>query len=153
VDLQITTETLTANRKLDFFANKHGWDATSSATLLISGTTQATHWPDGYVKPGTILAQFTSGGNSGLWAPWVQNDAGGLGLVTAAGIVFDGFEIRRDAAGVVIGTKTAGSIIRKGTPAHVFVAKLPTLLLTNGATVYTPTAADVIALGFVPETL
>jgi hypothetical protein len=153
VDLAITNEVLTANRKLDFFASKFGWSTTSSATMLISGTTQATHWPDGFVKPGTLLAQFTSGGNAGLWAPWVQNDAGGLGLVTLAGMVFDGFEIRRDATGTVIGTKTAGAIIRKGTPCHVFVAKLPGLLLTNGSTAYVPTAADVATLGFVAESL
>jgi len=151
VDLTVVDRTLTASRDLSFFANKFGWGAQTNATIRIANCVKATHYPEGYVKPGTFLAKVTSGANTGVGAPWVEDDAGGVGLNTLAGMVFSGFEIR-EVDGVAVATKTSGSIILKGTPVHVYVSKLPGLLLANGSTANPILAADVATMGFVAVT-
>lgn len=151
MDLTVVDRTLTASRNLDFFASKHGWDATINATIRLANCVKATHYPEGYIKPGTFLAKFTSGGNAGLWAPWVEDDASATGLNTLAGMVFSGFEVR-EVDGVAVATKTSGAIIPKGIPCQVYVSKLPGLLLANGSTANPILAADVATMGFVAVT-
>ena len=148
MDLTIQSRTLTASRDYSFFANKHGWDAALNGTVLIADLVKATHYPEGYLKPGLILAKYTSGGNAGLWTPWVQDNVAGLGAATIAGIVFSGFDVR-ETDGVAVGTKTSGSIIPAGIPCSVYISKMPGLLLVNGSTANPVVAADVTALGFI----
>lgn len=47
-----------------------GTKSTRSITLLVSAFTKNTHYPLGILKSGTVLAQFTSGANVGLWGPY-----------------------------------------------------------------------------------
>lgn len=47
-----------------------GTQATRSITLLTSAFTKVTHYPDGVLKSGTVLARFTSGANLGLYGPY-----------------------------------------------------------------------------------
>lgn len=138
MDLQVTSTTLNT-RDYRWLATRAGIENALPGTLLISSAVKATHFPDGYIKTGTLLAKYTSGGNSGLLAPFVND--GSTGLNTAVGIALDGFEIRMDADGNAIGTKTAGSVLYGGSGANVFLSKLPTLLLADGTTSYTVVAA------------
>lgn len=148
MDLTVESRTLTASRDYSFFANKFGWDTAINGTILIADLVKATHYPEGYVKPGIILAKYTSGGNAGLWTPWVENDAGGTGRNTIAGMVFSGFDVRT-TDGVAVSTKTSGSIIPKGVPCQVYLAKMPGLLMADGTTANPILAADLTTLGFI----
>lgn len=47
-----------------------GTQATRSITLLMSAFTKNTHYPLGILKSGTVLAQYASGANVGLWGPY-----------------------------------------------------------------------------------
>ena len=147
MDLQITSETFTT-ADLSWLDSSHAVDTAKPATVLIASTTEATHWPEGRIKPGTILAEYTSGANEGLWAPYVQDDTAGEGLGDAAGIVLDGFVIKKDSSGSVIGTVTAGAVLMAGYPIAAKIAKLPGLLLEDGTTAYAPVAAD-LPSGFI----
>lgn len=143
MDLQYSTrEHTTAD--LSWLGNLTQMGQTHSATVLLSAATKATHYPNGRIKPGTILAQFTSGGNAGLWAPYVNDDTAGEGLGTPAGIVVDGFSVRTED-GTELATKTAGSILLAGTPQQVYVSKLPGLLDEDGTTAHPVVVGDLPA--------
>lgn len=47
-----------------------GTQPTRSITLLTSAFTKVTHYPDGVLKSGTVIARFSSGANVGLWGPY-----------------------------------------------------------------------------------
>lgn len=142
-DIAITTTTLANDRDYRWAASSHGLNATQGASVLVSATTEATHWPNGHLKRGLLLAKFTSGGNAGLWAPYVDNDTAGEGLGTVAGIVIDGFKIDKDGAGSPVSTNVFGSVVLAGVPIQIFVDKLPGLLLEDGTTAYAPTATEI----------
>jgi len=147
-DFQVTTETLANERDYRWLVPSIIKAETQSATMLIAGATQATHYPDGYVKPGTIMGQYTSGANSGLWAPFVVDHGGGFGLDTPAGIVMAGFYVRREAiTGDTIGTVTTGAVVPAGLPLRVILGFLPGLL-DDADDPYTPDADD-LPSGFI----
>lgn len=47
-----------------------GTQATRSVTLRVAAFTKVTHFPDGVLKSGTVLAEYTSGTYQGLWGPY-----------------------------------------------------------------------------------
>lgn len=47
-----------------------GTQATRSITLVTASFTKATHFPNGCLKSGTVLARYASGANVGLWGPY-----------------------------------------------------------------------------------
>lgn len=47
-----------------------GTPATRPATLLVSAFTANTHYPNRVIMSGTVLGQFASGPNVGLWGPY-----------------------------------------------------------------------------------
>lgn len=47
-----------------------GTQATRSITLRTAAFTKATHYPDGVLKSGTVIAQYAAGAYSGLWGPY-----------------------------------------------------------------------------------
>lgn len=127
----------------DVFANIDGLQQkTFSGTILVAGMTEATHYPNGFVAPGTLLAQYTSGANTGYFAPYVQDHAGGLGLDTVAAIVWDGFNLGGPYPGSYDSTVVAGAILLPKTPVYLWEAKMPGLLLNDGVTAYAPVAGD-----------
>jgi hypothetical protein len=142
MDLQVTSRTLTT-RDMTWLATRAGLQNALPGTLLIAGANKAKHYPDGYIRPGTLLARYTSGANQGLLAPFVND--GSTGLNAAVGIALDGFRVRYDDEGALIGTRTAGSVLYAGSGAMVYLAKLPNLLLANGTTNYVVTSANLPA--------
>lgn len=141
MDLQITSESFdTAD--WTWLASSFATGTGKPVTILLTTFVEATHYPNGRIKPGTILAKYTSGANSGLWGPYVSNDTVAEGLGTPAGILLDGARVRKDASGVNVSTVTVGACLIAGTPVQVNVANLPGLLLEDGTTAYAPLAAD-----------
>lgn len=122
----------------------------SSGTIWVAEMVEATHFPNGFVPPGTILGRYTGGAQTGYLAPYYQDwsDVTNTGLDTAAAMVWDGFYLTRNAAGVYANTRVAGSILLAGLPVQVTVSKLPGLLLEDKTTAYAPLAADLPA-GFI----
>ncbi len=47
-----------------------GTQATRSITLLLSLFTKNTHYPNGVIKSGTVIAKATAGANAGYWGPY-----------------------------------------------------------------------------------
>jgi hypothetical protein len=47
-----------------------GTQATRSITLRAAAFTKNTHYPNGVLKSGTVLARYTSGAYAGLWGPY-----------------------------------------------------------------------------------
>lgn len=128
----------------DVFANIHGLQQlTFPGTILVSAMVAATHYPNGFVAPGTLLAQFTSGANDGYFAPYVQDDTAGEGLGAVAAIVWDGFYLGGPYPGSYDSTVVAGAILLPKTPIYLYESKMPGLLLEDGTTAYAPVAADI----------
>lgn len=142
MDLQIATETFdTAD--YSWLGSKFGVDTAKSRTLLIADAVEATHYPLGRIKPGTILARYTAGGNAGTWTVYQQDGANGS--ATPAGIALDGFRVRKNTDGSLKATVTSGAVLLAGTPIQVYLGKLPGLLLADQTTAYVPVAADLPA--------
>jgi hypothetical protein len=87
-------------------------------TLDKSLFTEATHFPDGYLKSGIVLGKVTS---SGLYGPY--NDSLSTGVEVAAGILYAAVPIRSTAD-----VDPGGALMREGV---VTEAKLS---IANGAT-------------------
>lgn len=87
-------------------------------TLDKSLFTEATHYPDGYLKSGIVLGKVTA---TGLYGPY--NDSLSTGVEVAAGILYAAVPIRSTAD-----VDPGGALMRRGV---VTEAKLS---IANGAT-------------------
>lgn len=105
-----TTSSQTENRQ--WLASPHGSGPgeTPSATLSVAAFTEGTHYPNGFVPSGTVLAKITA---SGLYGPYTTGGSGGLEV--AAGILFSSVTVKGKA-------KVGGAILKHG---HVTESKLP----------------------------
>lgn len=104
--------------------------------------TAATHYPDGVIKPGTLVAQLDSGGDSGNWGAYVHDSSAGTGLDTADGMVYSGGIVKRDeATGDPIFTDVQAAVLPKELAIQIVVANLPGLL-DEALADYAPDAAD-----------
>jgi hypothetical protein len=108
--------------KRSWLLSQHGTDpgTTPSITLDVSSFTAATHYPNGYLLSGIILAPITA---TGLYGPY--DDTAVDGRAVAAGILFSSVKVPNLADL----TKDVGAAM----VVHGFVkiAKLP---IANGAT-------------------
>jgi hypothetical protein len=114
-----------------------------SAQCLIAGFILGTHYPDGYLKPGLLVAKYDSGANDGKWGAYVEDDTVGEGLGTADGVILSGGRVRRDEfTGLAIATDTVCAVIPAGLALQVIVANMPGLLLEDGTTANPVEVAD-----------
>ena len=74
--------------KRSWLLSPHGTEMTPSITLDVSAFTAATHYPDGYLKSGIVLAQLASGGK---YVPYVDAGSGGAGV--AVGLLFSSVKV------------------------------------------------------------
>ena len=90
-----------------------GW--TPSVTLDISKFVQGTHYPNGYIPSGTVLARVTA---TGLYGPYDSTASDGREVVTGdrLGILFGSIPVRPGS------TKAGGAIV---VHAAVDATKLP----------------------------
>ncbi len=75
-----------------WLGSAHGTEATRTITLDVSAFTAGTHYPDGYIPSGTVVAQITA---TGLYGPYSSGGAGGL--ADAAGFLFNSVPIHGTA--------------------------------------------------------
>lgn len=82
----ITVQSTTSQvENRSWLLSPHGTEpgTTPSVTLDITKFTSGTHYPNGYIKSGTVLGKVTA---SGLYGPY--DDAASDGRQTAVGILF-----------------------------------------------------------------
>lgn len=144
MDYQVQTETFGVD-DLSWLANADGLRK-YGVTMFTTDLVEATHYPDGYVKPGILVALFTGGAGNNLWTPWVEDGANGED--TIGGIVYSGFEVRKNAAGSLVSTTTTGAILLAESGVHLITSKIPNLLLTDGTTTNVVSDANLTGAGF-----
>ena len=89
-DISVTsTSYQVENRR--WLLSEHGTDpgTTPSITLDVSAFTAATHYPNGYLLSGILLAQLTTGPK--LYVPYVDAGANGQGI--AKGFLFSSLKV------------------------------------------------------------
>lgn len=111
-------------------------------TLLMTDFVKASHYPNRFLPTGLLIAQYTSGGNSGQYGPYTPGASDGR--ETAIGGIFSGFHVRHDIEGAELATKIHGAVLWANTPVQVFVAKMPTAR-NNAGTDVAVTASDLPA--------
>ena len=89
-------------RSADFVVEDRSWLASADGTanlksvsLAIPLFTEATHYPDGVIKSGTLLAEATSGTYAGKYGPY--DDAATDGRQTATGHLWNTTPVRTDS--------------------------------------------------------
>ena len=107
-------------------------EATVKMASLNSAAQRAKHWPDGFIKAGTLMSLYTSGAHSGYWAPFVADQSPATGLTVVGGIVLSGFHIS-EYSDATISEFVAGAIFPAKMPLQLHVSKLPPLLNNAGA--------------------
>lgn len=106
MDLSLKQDTFSQDRR-DWLGSEHGTDAPRGVTVDVTKFTQATHYPDGYLKSGIPLGKITT---SGLYGPY--DDAATDGRTTLVGFLYTGVEVV-DHRGRV-SAKVGGSILVHG---------------------------------------
>lgn len=123
MDLSLKSINFSQDRR-DWLGSEHGTDAPRSVSLDVSKFTQATHYPDGYLKSGIPLGKITA---SGLYGPY--DDTATDGRQTCVGLLFTGVGVV-DQRGRV-STQVGGSMLLHG---FIRLTKLPVPLDANGQT-------------------
>lgn len=109
-----------------------------NGTARTDGFTKASHYPDGMLKTGLILAKYNAGPNDTYLGPW--DPAGGNGLDTIFCLVFSDFSMRENDGATLIAAETAGAVMLATTGLHLFTHLLPPVL--DGGTERPVVAAD-----------
>lgn len=104
-----------------WLGSAHGTEATRTITLDTSAFTAGTHYPDGYIPSGTVLARITA---TGLYGPYTNGGGGGLGA--PAGFLFNSTTVTAGGADVGAPLMEHGMVIQ---------SKLPTNSGLDGAAV------------------
>ena len=113
-----TTSYQVADRR--WLLSPHGTDYTPGVTLDVSKFTQNTHYPNGYIPSGTVVAKITA---SGKYGPYDNSKSDGTEV--AGGILFGDCKVVRSNG-------TAAANVGSGILVHGIVSagKLP---LQSGA--------------------
>ncbi len=119
------------------------------ADIIASANARALYIPEGFLEPGRLMGRYTSGANSGLWAPMLPGFTGAANPNTALGILWDPVYLTRDGDGAIQETRAAVAVIPEGAEVFMLRSKIPKLGtgdsftaqgVATGAT--TPTAAQ-----------
>lgn len=105
-----TTGTWTAENR-SWLGSSHGTEATRTITIDASAFTQGTHYPNGYIPSGVLLAKNTS---TGYYVPYA--DAGANGTGTPAGFLFDSVRINSSTAKIGAPLFEHGAIVEAKLP-------------------------------------
>ncbi len=121
MDLGVETTTVTGLEDRSWLGSAHGTEATDTVTLDLTLFTAATHFPNGEIRSGTVLARVTA---TGLYGPY--DNAVDVDPVTA-GQQSDGRDVARGHLFNTIRVRTGQT--RAGAPlmthGKVRVANLP----------------------------
>jgi hypothetical protein len=111
-DLSVSTETYGSGNQT-WLGSKHGVDECDSITLDLDEFTLATHYPDGYIPSGTVVATVTSGG---LYAPYDDGDSP-AGVGVAEGHLLTDVHVRTGGGTLLLGALfTHGQVVEANLP-------------------------------------
>lgn len=82
MDLSVSTEAFTQDDQ-SWLASAHGTDTAKPVTLDVSAFTKADHYPQGYIRSGTVIGPV---GDAGKYGP-------SSGAGSAAGILLDAVKV------------------------------------------------------------
>ena len=113
----------------------------STITVYLPAFFEATHYPDGFIKPGTILAKHTGGAGDTLYGPLIH-DSVTNGEGNSDAMLLEAVWVEKAQDGTVVGDRSTASALVAGVPVQVFVSKLPGLLEDDDTTAHAPVAGD-----------
>jgi hypothetical protein len=88
MDISVRSKGVYTPEDRSWLGDVDGTQATRTITLAPSLFTPGTHFPTGWLKSGTVLAQVTAAGaTQGLWGPY--NAAANNGLQVPKGVLFN----------------------------------------------------------------
>lgn len=111
MDISVRTVGTWQTEDRSWLGSAHGTEATASVTLDASAFTANTHYPNGFIPSGVIIAKNTS---TGYWVPYVNGGANGTG--TPVGLLFSSVRVASSTA------KIGAALFQHG---FVVEAKLP----------------------------
>ena len=76
MDLSVRTDAVGADDQ-SWMGSRHGTNNARTVTLAKASFTANTHYPAGYIRSGTPLGKYTSGGNAGLYGPYTSGATDG----------------------------------------------------------------------------
>lgn len=135
MDLGYISESYVHSPDLSWLRNPEWANAHAvSGTIVLANPdwVEATHYPDGVIKSGTLVAIHTSGTYDTTFGPYVADQSPDTGLTTVGGVWIDGGPIKRDQDGAISTTRLTGAILLAHWPLDVYVSKLPGLLNEAG---------------------
>ncbi len=139
MDLQNRTETFNQGQ-LDWLHRIDGvLENSIGYTIVTDDLVESIHYPDGFIKPGTLIAKYTSGANDGKFGPFTSDATDGR--QTCVGIHIDDGRMTKDQAGAVASAVT-GSYVPAGWPIMVLLAKMPGSVEDDGTTAHPIVAGD-----------
>lgn len=95
-----------------WLGSQHGTESNRSITLDVSTFTEATHYPDGFIPSGTVLAEITA---TGLFGPFDPNAEDGRD--TAAGHLFNSIPVSAGATNLGAPLLDHGAVVESKLPA------------------------------------
>jgi hypothetical protein len=99
VDLTVRAEGPFVAEDRSWLGSAHGTTATRSITLDTSKFDPEDHYPDGFIKSGTVLGRVTADGDYGPYAPAATD-----GREVAAGFLFNSITLLSHGAGTPAAT-------------------------------------------------
>jgi len=94
-----------------WLGSAHGTDSTETVTLDVSTFTEATHYPDGYIPSGLVLAKITA---TGLYGPYDDTETDGR--ATAVGFLVSPRTVTSATQKIGAGMLTHGKVVEANLP-------------------------------------
>ena len=116
MDLSVSSETWGGDDQ-SWLGASHGQDMGRSVTFDTSAFTEATHYPDGYLRSGTPVGEITA---TGLYAPY--NAAGADGTETLVGFVLTPVKMTSGGADVGGAVFEHGRVVEANRPIAIDAA-------------------------------
>ena len=111
MDLSVRDEVFGSENRA-WLGSQHGTDSNRTITLDVATFTAATHYPDGFIPSGVVLAEITA---SGLFGPYDPNAEDGRD--TASGHLFNSIAVRAGATRLGAPLLDHGAVVESKLPA------------------------------------
>lgn len=113
MDLSPQKTTVSGLSDKSWLHSLHGVDLNKSVTLDLTKFVEATHYPDGSIRSGTVLAEITA---TGLYGPYDDSDTT-TGLGVAAGLLFEDEKVNAGSTHAGVALVRHGGVIEANLPA------------------------------------
>lgn len=112
MDLTVRDEVFGSENRA-WLGSQHGTESNRSITLDAAAFTAATHYPEGFIPSGTVLAVITDSGFYGPYDPEAID-----GRDTAAGHLFNSTPVRAGATTIGAPLLDHGAVVESKLPAN-----------------------------------